>query len=146
MKVNIHGYNKSDFRKIKVQIQHFDTWNLDSTLALIIYPALVQFKASKSGIPGYFTKEAHPSQLSFDFYKEDDCCYEAGVIEWNKTLDKMIWSFQQACFENYTDAKFHQVSESTGQLDYDYIGHQMYVDRINEGFELFGKWYAAMWT
>ena len=55
MKVNISKYPKgSGSRKVSVQIDSFDTWSLDHTLANIIYPALLQLKEQKQGVPGDF--------------------------------------------------------------------------------------------
>jgi len=46
LKVNIGKFPKKfdAQRKVSVQIDDFDTWSLDHTLALIIHPALVKFK------------------------------------------------------------------------------------------------------
>jgi len=52
MKVNIKPFpKKGGRRKINVQIERHDTWSLDHTLAIIIYPALIQLKATKHGVP-----------------------------------------------------------------------------------------------
>ena len=43
MKVAIGRFpKKGNRRKINVEIDNFDTWGLDHTLATIIYPALLQ--------------------------------------------------------------------------------------------------------
>ena len=72
MKVNIGKYPKGKgTRKISVEINNSDTWNLDNTLAAIIYPALLQLKASKQGVPSEFSQvggEDYVEQNSFDFY------------------------------------------------------------------------------
>ena len=48
MKVSIKPFpKKGGRRKINVQIERHDTWSLDHTLAIIIYPALIQLKAIK---------------------------------------------------------------------------------------------------
>ena len=46
MKVYIGRYPKDHTkeRKVRVEINDYDTWNLDHTLAQVIYPALVKFK------------------------------------------------------------------------------------------------------
>ena len=46
MKINIGKFPKksSGKRKINIEIDNYDTWNLDHTLALIIYPALLSLK------------------------------------------------------------------------------------------------------
>lgn len=177
MKVNIGKfYKNTSNRKINVQIDKFDTWNLDHTLALIILPALIQLKHTKHGIPSDFAEvggEDYQSQDSFDFYKENTNQYfEQRCKEWEEVLDKMIWSFQQLALEDYDDQYHHGKAEYdfvktdktfpnpiTGKVEdtyqmvdknpdkhwYDHVGHQLHEERIQEGLELFGKYYRALW-
>jgi hypothetical protein len=177
MKVNIRKYNKGAIdRKVDVEIESFDSWSLDHTLALIILPALLQLKASKHGIPHDFTNvggESWEDQDSFDFYKEThNEAFEKKSKEWDEVLDKMIWSFQQIVMDNYDQLYHHGKGEYdfvesdyeypnpiTGKLEktyqmvdknpnehwYDHVGHQLHEERIQEGLELFGKYYRALW-
>ena len=113
MKVKIGKFYKSHsaLRKINVQIESFDTWNLDHTLALVILPALLQLKQEKHGVPSEFADvggEDYVEQASFDFYSETkDEAFEIGLKRWDVVLDKMIWSFQQLVLEDYTEKYFH---------------------------------------
>ena len=75
MKVNIGKYPKgSGHRKISVEIDNSDVWSFDHTLAHIIYPALLQLKEQKQGVPSDFVNdvggEDYVEQDSFEFYKE----------------------------------------------------------------------------
>ncbi len=177
MKVNIRKYNKgAKERKINVDIEKFDTWSLDHTLALIILPALMQLKATKHGVPSEFADVGGTNesmQDSFDFYKESsNDAFNEKVKQWDEVFDKMIWSFQQLVMDDY-DALYHHgkanydfvktdktypnpvtgVHEPTYQLVdknpedhwYDHVGHQLHEERIQEGLELFGKYYRALW-
>lgn len=74
MKVKIGNYpkNPSKDRKISVQIDPWDTFSLDHTLAYIIHPALIKFKEKENG---------HPPHLSEE--------------EWHNILDCMIFSFKK---------------------------------------------------
>ncbi|MEY3310885.1 MAG: Sinorhizobium phage phiM12 [Bacteroidota bacterium] len=177
MKIDIKKFPKSgEKRRISVQIDNFDTWNLDHTLAVIILPALLQLKAIKHGIPNEFAEVGganYDSQDSFDFYKEThNEAFEEGCKRWEEVLDKMIWSFQQLAVDDYdsqyhhgnteydwvkTDKKFpnpvtgkvedtyQMVDKHPDQRWYDHIGHRLHEDRIQEGLELFGKYYRALW-
>ena len=113
MKVNIGKFPKKSTgkRKINIEIDNYDTWNLDHTLALIIYPALLQLKATKQGVPSEFGDvggESHGMQDSFDFYEESyDDAWKAGLERWDETLDKMIWSFEQLLKGEYDDQYHH---------------------------------------
>ena len=178
MKINIGKFPKtaSGQRKIKVEIEPHDTWNLDSTLALIIYPALLQLKATKQGVPSEFGDvggETWGTQESFEFYQEShDEAWNEGAKRWDETLDKMIWAFQQIAFEDYGDKYHHGKSDYdwiktdktypnpiTGKVEdtfqmvdknpdehwYDSVGHMKHEERIQEGLELFGKYYRSLW-
>jgi hypothetical protein len=121
MKVKIGPYpRKNSRRKINVQIDSYDTWSFDHTLAHIIYPALLQLKATKHGIPSQLVEdvggEEWSQQNSFDFYKEthDESWNEASK-RWDEVLDKMIWSFQQLTLDDY-NSKYHH-----GESEYDFV-------------------------
>ncbi len=178
MKVNISKYpSKGNRRKLKVKIENFDTWSFDHTLAHIIYPALLQLKASKHGVPSSIVDdvggEDWSEQDSFDFYKEShNDAFNIACERWNEILDKMIWSFQQIMLDNY-DEKYHHGSAEydwvetdkmypnpmTGKMEktyqmvdknpdehwYDVEGHRLHEERIQEGLELFGKYYQNLW-
>ena len=109
MKVNIpKGDRKSS--KMQVQIDDWDTWGLDSTLALIILPALLQLKQDKHGVPSEFAAVGGSdsgNQQCFDFYNESyDEAFEIGAANWDDALNKMIWSFQQIVMDGH-DSKYH---------------------------------------
>lgn len=178
MKIKIGKYPKrTSRRKISVNIDKFDTWNLDHTLAHIIYPALLQLKATKHGIPNDFVcdvgGEDYNQQDSFDFYKEShNEAWEKAAQRWDEVLDKMIWSFEQLLKQDY-DEKYHHgktdwdwvesdktfpnpvtgkvektfqmVDKNPGGHWYDQKGHMLHEERIQEGLELFGKYYRALW-
>ena len=126
MKVNIGKFKKNGKeRTVKVQIDNYDTWSLDHTLALIILPALKQYKEDTNG---------HPCGLAPDpTQTRVDGCGNCGCEQkWNEILDKMIWSFEQV-------------------VDDDIVGYtpeeyKKYNERVQEGLELFGKHYRALWT
>ena len=160
MKINIKDYPERGHRQVNINIEKFDTWSLDRTLAMIIYPSLMQLKATKQGIPTEFATvggEDYDAQQSFDFYTDsvDDRCSgeEEGIRSPASCslMDKMTWSFQQLCFDDFDD-KYHH-----GELEfnegkwvrngawYDHVGHMMHLDRIQEGLDLFGKYYQHLW-
>lgn len=177
MKVNIRPWpKKSNRRKMSIQIEKFDTWNLDHTLAKLIYPALLQLKEEKHGVPSEFGEvggEPHSSQQSFDFYTETyNDAWNEGIKRWDEILDKMIWAFEQLAYDDYDKLYHHGKGEYdwvetdklypnpiTGKMEktfqmvdknpdehwYDHVGHQLHEARIQEGLELFGKYYRNLW-
>ena len=176
MKVKIGKYPKGEARRrIDVEIENFDTWGLDHTLATIILPALIQLKNTKHGIPNEFTDRVGGDMdrnYCFDFIKEDENeVFDQLCQKWDEVFDKMIWSFLQLSIEEDYDQKYHHghmkmsfkpvdhtnpitgvveqmyqmVDENPGEHWYDYIGHMEHDKRIQEGLELFGKHYRSLW-
>ena len=165
MKVYIGPFKKnSDERKIDVRIDKYDTWNMESTLAFIVLPMLKQLKATKHGSPWLpeFDQTSNSAQYSFDFYKEgDDLAWEKGHEHWNQILDKMLWSFEQINTDwesqfhsGEHDIYFEEVEGSEysvmklGPNDthkFDSEGCVKFQQRMQEGFELFGKYYRDLW-
>lgn len=71
MKVVLGKFRKKGKRVEKVQIDGYDCWNADHTIALVAYPLLKKFKQRQCG---------HPPDISLE--------------EWHKILDKMIWAMR----------------------------------------------------
>lgn len=166
---------KSNKRKIDVTINYYDTWSLDHTLAYIILPALLQLKDTKHGIPGQFAEiggEDYIEQQSFDFYKSDQELFDQRVKEWDIILDKMIWSFNELVKESYDHKYFHGKGKYkwmktdkqfpnpvTGKMEdtfqmvdtnpdehwIDTNGILEHEKRIQEGIDLFAKYYRNLW-
>jgi len=117
--------------------------------------------------------EDYNDQATFDFMKEDkDEVFEKGCDAWDDTIDKMIWSFQQIALGDY-DSKYHHgemdiswkktdkqyPNSVTGKMEstyqmvdhnpdehwYDSVGHQLHEERIQEGLDLFGKYFRSLW-
>lgn len=177
MKVDIKKYNNGPSeRKIKVQIDKFDTYSLDHTLAVIILPALIQLKETMKGVPNEFAQvggDTNDSQMCFDFYSDShDESFELGCKKWNEVLDKMIWAFDQIVKDDYSDLYHHgnielewiksdtkHLNPFTGKMEetyemvdknpdehwYDHTGMMKHEERIQEGLELFGKYYRNLW-
>lgn len=177
MKINQQKYPKKGERRLKINIEKFDTWSLDYSLALIILPALIQLKLTKHGIPSEFGDvggESYVSQRSFEFYEESySDAFDEGCKRWEEVLDKMIWSFQQIAIEDYDDQYHHgkidlgwkkiedktypnpitgnqeplyqMVDKNPDEHWYDHRGHMLHEERIQEGLDLFGKYYRSLW-
>jgi hypothetical protein len=164
MKVNIGRYLSTKERKINIEIENFDTWSLDHTLSLIIWPALIQLKHTKNGIPSDFVNDSaedYCAQTSFDFMKEDkNEVFQKGCDAWETVLDKMIWSFQEIALGDY-DSQYHHgniraswkktgrhyemVDENPDEHWYDQAGHRLHEKRIQEGLDLFAKYFRNLW-
>jgi hypothetical protein len=98
-------------RTVKVKIDKWDTWNMDTTLSIIILPMLKQLQATKHGSPTVEFEdvpehmrttetEDWDDQLTFDFYNQTDLhgWNKRGSDihdRWNWVLDEIIWAFEQ---------------------------------------------------
>jgi len=155
-------------RKISVRIDQWDTWSMDSTLAVIILPMLKQLKETKQGSPGSmpeFSMTSNSCQLCFPFYGEgDSLAWDAGHDRWAKILDEMIWTFEQLqpdydwedqYWAVHPELDLTQHAEDIGKKtspirwkvkgECDWDGLARHSDRIYAGLELFGKHYANLW-
>mgnify|MGYP000017499581 FL=1 len=127
MKVRIGPYRKN--RAEHVEIESYDTWSMDCTLAMIIHPMLVQLKATTHGYPSTTTEQ-----------------------EWDQILDEMIWAFEQKCRDHWEDDYYGDYDEDqkngsmVGSFKWiDHEGLKTHQERMTNGFKLFGKYYENLW-
>jgi len=155
VKVRIGTYPKKDKeRVVKIQIDPWDTWSMDHTLALIIVPMLKQLKETTHGGPAVDNNDV-PEELkstSAPPVKEhgvDDNYFK----RWDWVLEEMIWAFTQLSSEN-DDAQFFDHSEVDEGEDFidqlkkikvDEEGLTAHNKRIDNGLLLFGKYYRGLW-
>jgi hypothetical protein len=132
-------------RKVKIQIDKWDTWSMDHTLALITLPLLKQLKETKHGSAQVDMDDVPPEmrmtstedwddQLVFDFYNDPELSKQNIQCDihdrWNWVMDEMIFAFEFIVDEdNRYSHKFDQEVE----------------DRVANGLRLFGKYYRGLW-
>jgi len=114
------------------------------------------------------------SNYCFDFIKEDENeVFDKLCDKWDEIFDKMIWSFLQLSIEDNYDSQYHHgkmefdwvessykyTNPTTGKVEktyemrdknpdshwYDHVGHMLHEERIQEGLDLFGKYYRSLW-
>jgi hypothetical protein len=148
----VHKYRK---RKVVVKLDHYDHWNANHTMALIILPLLKELKEHKQGSCDVSLSDVPdslwPKQLagSNNNYT-DDTIHE----RWAWVLDEMIWTFEQEVDDD-DESKFYDHSESNdpnddlmtqvGKLKIDREGLEAHQERKANGFRLFGKYYQGLW-
>ena len=137
MKVNIENYtDDGEDQVVEVQIDPWDTWSMDYTLAPIILPMLKQLKATKHGSPEVDDNDvpeelrstsAPPKEKDWDI---DDNWHK----RWDWAIDEMIYAFD--CKANKDDVfmRFNDRAEQEKEQE-----------RISNGFRLFGKYYENLW-
>lgn len=114
-------------RTIKVHIDNYDTWGLDDTLAHIILPALKQLKVQQQGYPCGILPDPNGETES------GNPCGNCGCEkQWAIILDKMIYSFDHIVDNRILEYSREEYNESQ--------------KKVQEGLELFGKYYQSLWT
>jgi len=157
-------------RKIKIRIDPYDTWGMDTTLSMIILPMLKQLHATKHGAPlvddddvpeNLRSTTAEPRENEWDTDSNH-------FVRWDWVMDEMIWTFTQLHPDTDWEAQYrsgeydlHSVPcewdkdgkptlyemkdgpNHTAKIDYD--GMKAHQDRINNGLRLFGRYYQGLW-
>jgi len=142
MKVYIGRYPKDPNKeqKVNVQIDKWDTWNMDATLAHIIVPMLKQLNATKHGAPLVYDEDVpeelrRPVGYDHESYSTDDNWFK----RWDYVMDEMIFAFESKV-TNWED----RIARLTAD-EYDWKVYNLVETRIQRGFELFGKYYKGLW-
>lgn len=148
-------YNKKK-RKIKIKIDSYDVWSMDSTLALIILPMLEQLKKVKHGAPctedsdvpeELRSTSAPPKENEWDI---DEYHFK----RWDWVLDEMIWAFSQLQPDCDWESTYHTgdicfswetPKEGAVPHVFDADGYKAHSDRITNGMRLFGVYFRALW-
>lgn len=153
--------------KDKIQIDYWDTWSMDSTLAQIILPMLIQLKETKHGIPcNVPIYDEYPSLWDASPMNDEEYDRLLGIAEqqWDEILDKMIWSFTQLnddqdgedqFWRQHPEIDFDEYPEDKGKSstplrwkvegDLDMEGLKAHREKVQEGLELFGKYFQNLW-
>ena len=138
MKVNIENYtDDGEDQVVEVQIDPWDTWSMDHTLAYIVLPMLKQLKEIKHGAP-YVDEKDVPKEL-WPPKEQISAMYQGQTDDnhfkrWDWVLDEMIYAFD--CKANKDDVWMRL--EDKKEIDKEQ-------KRISNGFRLFGKYYENLW-
>ena len=154
---------KHNKRKVKVHIDPWDTWSMNSDLSMIILPMLKQLRDTKHGspftddkdVPKHLRSTAAPPKKNK--YDTDDNHH----ARWKWILNEMIHAFECDCDKSWEDKYW------TGEVDIDFVkcgdgmaqmvhgpnhtqkfdkkGYMKEYKRIQNGFKLFGKYYQNLW-
>jgi hypothetical protein len=123
-----------------IHIDNYDIWNLDETLSHVIVACLKKIKGNKSGAP--FVDNADvPESL----YMPESWPVDRGEVDknwfqrWDYVLNEMIWSFEQNSKD--WEADFCHTKQYWATEEYKY-----HVRRMENGRNLFAKYYNNLWT
>jgi len=126
-------------RKVEVEIDNYDLWNLDYTLSKIIHPALVRLRNETGSYPHVYEEDAPSYEDLPDEYKgASRRLSDPDHSRWMYVLDQMIFSFE--CSRD--DDKWE---EDLFSHDATWDEYEEVHNRIENGFLLFGKYFWALW-
>lgn len=140
-------------QKVKVRIDPWDTWSMDSTLAEIIVPMLQQIRRTKHGSPCVDDEDV-PEELRSTNSELPNI--EAGEIDdnwherWNYVLGEMIWAFKQSKDSNWEEQFYKYERDDKEMLGLRLVwedpeAREAHFKRMKNGHRLFGKYYEALW-
>lgn len=161
MKVHIPKYDDDGRRDISVEIEPHDTWNVDTTLALVILPTLRLFRNT--------TQSAHHVETADVAYADDEAVrnsidYMTDVNEisvaqrqqmdtdeyfnmvtrrWWAVLDTMIFAFDRIVRRYELEEEFYESSSSNA--DEKQAKYEEEQKKTKFGLMLFAKYYDALW-
>ena len=137
---------------VDVKPDKYDTYNLDWTLAQIIYPLLIQLRDTTNGSPEMDDEDVHPTVRHEDIH-----------TRWDWALGEMAWAFAQS-FDDYASNDMIRETEirhgkmfpdgdvgswladSVKRMYSDYEWERdVYQKRILNGRMLFAKYYGGLW-
>lgn len=125
MKAYIGAFNSTPYVFTDIQVEPHDTWSLDVTLAHVILPLLKQFKANSKGSPRIDATDI-PEELWPTFQIFSSTKFDHSHEAWLWILDQMIYSFD-LILQDRTD------------------GFSSEEKRIQNGLNLFAKYYRSLW-
>lgn len=142
------------------QASYRDTWNLDITLSPIILTALKKFKEVMDD-----TQKNSFFGVPVALCENPDRCIDEDWEKWCEIIDKMIYSFDEGNIPNRKDYDFDLVEgehhgeehgegefirfhmEPTNEKEWDrYMEDtELHAKALQEGRELFGKYFGNLW-
>ena len=140
MKVNIENYtDDGEDQVVEVQIDPWDTWSMDYTLAYIVLPMLRQLKETKHSAPNVDDDDV-PEQLRSTSAPPKEKEWDTDKFHfdrWDWMLDEMIYAFDCKANKDEVYMRFDLKTERDAM--------EKEQERISNGFRLFGKYYEGLW-
>jgi len=142
---------------------HEESWDFKSALANWALPRLKHMKDNLHGYPSCLIPEEKWEEISAGKEIVDEgrnIREEHGMKEWNKILDKIIWSFENhenepmpTEPENY-DSRCNMIKYDDGSTEYEHLDDrpwdwtecEAHDKKVQEGLDLLAKYYKDLWA
>jgi hypothetical protein len=153
-------------RKIKVKIDHYDSWGAYETIAIIALPIIKQLKLKKQGAPEVSDSDVPEHLRSTNAPpKENEWDVDSLFFSrWNWVIDEIIWALEQIQpdvdwenqfwivhpkidFDDYPEDEGKEVTPLRWKVqgECDWEGRNKYQERINNGLRLMGVYFQSLW-
>ena len=142
---------------------HEESWDFKSALSNWALPRLKYMKNNLHGYPSCLIPEEEWKEISAGKEIVDEgrnIREEYGMKEWNKILDKIIWSFENhenepmpTEPENY-DSRCNMIKYDDGSTEYEHLDDrpwdwtecEAHDKKVQEGLDLLAKYYKDLWA
>lgn len=151
-------------RKVRVRVDYYDTWGVDSTLKPIILPLLKQLQATKHGSAMVDDDDVPEELKSTSAEPLTDEQKNMGYTDnnvhkrWDWVMNEMIWAFEQIDNDD-AESQFHTDANPAKPRDepgisfeegmrrgkFDAEGYTAWQNRKTRGLTLFGKYFEGLW-
>ena len=109
MHIHLGPYRKN--RKVLVQIDDYDVWNMDHTLSMIIVEMLKKLKKQAHGYPTDFSDEdIHDDGVNYGGRG-------GGINAWLKVMDQMIEGFTIMTGDNWPSVAESELTKAQHALN-----------------------------
>ena len=168
MKVEIKRYRSGKLnghiRKRVVEIDDYDVWNCDYTLAQIILPMLIVLKESKQGAPNVADEDVPEELRCSPEVDKDEINWEWKdenyFKRWDWALSEMIFAMEEIANERPNEPKLFKDTgvaatsgwkKDLGMNEMEFLSemqeeYDSYHARIQNGCRLFGSYYTSLWS
>ena len=115
-----------------------ELWSLDYTIIKFVIPRLKVFRERTIGFPAdfYYANPDEPTQEELNIIHTGGCPIptEEASARWMAVLDHMIWSMEEWIKEDgfFWDSKLGEIDKEKEK-------------KVQEGFDLFHKYFFALW-
>ena len=137
------------YQKIRVHIDPWDTWSADHTLALVILPVLEQLRDTSYGYffvdPKDAPKNLRPSKEQIEHNEKTGMYDDKSLDRWKWVMGEMIFAFECKVNDDWEDQFYHFGDDMLDVKCVDPKGLRDTHKRIQNGFQLFGKYYQNLW-
>ena len=141
---------------------HEQAWNFNAWHSEIVLPRLKLYKNNLSGCPIVMYEKDYDHDIDIDSKlskKKRESADAKAMCKWKKILDKMIWSFEHwddlvdPIKPKDFDERRKKTTYSDGSVGYESLDNrkwdwtpcEKHNKKVQEGLDLFGKYYFNLW-